>query len=142
MVNALATKYGLSQKEINKIANRGGNFNQINKLARALSEKIAADTIRAEEIAIENAVMSGKATKAVQDAYFAQTGEQDKKGEEASEKASSGSFDAGDIASAGGKDQSGFTSDTGYGVGAKGGLFQKDKMTFHKQMKQSGLASK
>lgn len=149
MTNALASRFGLTQNQINEIANKGGNFNQTTKLARALSEKIAAENL-AKERAAEN---KREQERAALDAATAAKREQDRIN-------SKGGVGPGNVQTGG--DEGGFTDtgpggtgqdvgvdeSTGFSTGYsddgynQGGLASKPKPKKIKKMKKGGLASK
>ena len=116
------------QKARDSVAKRQAELEAARK--RAEKAKTAAEAQRAAE---EQAAAERAAVEAVQNAYFAQIGS-----DESGDQYTAESY-AEEVGTIGPDD---FTTSTGYGIGAKGGLFTKDKVSLHKQMKQSGLASK
>ena len=116
------------EKAMNEVAKRQAAIEKAREKAAAAKTAAAAQQAREEQEAAERAAVA-----AVQDAYFAQTGSDESGNQYTAETY------AEEVGTIGSDD---YTTSTGYGIGAKGGLFEKDKMTFHKQMKQSGLASK
>lgn len=115
-------------RAMKEVAKRQAAIEKARKKAEAAKTAAAAAKAREEQEAAERAAVA-----AVQNAYFAQTGS-----DESGDQYTAESY-AKEVGTIGPDD---YTTSTGYGIGAKGGLFEKDKMTFHKQMKQSGLASK
>ena len=161
MTNALASKFGLTQNQINEIANKGGNFNQTTKLARALSEKIAAENL-AKERAAEN---KREQERAALDAATAAQREQDRinsKGGVGPGNVQTGGVGPGNVQTGGDESSFGFTDtgpggtgqdvgvdeSTGFSTGYsddgynQGGLASKPKPKAKKKMKRGGLASK
>ena len=148
MTNALASRFGLTQNQINEIANKGGNFNQTTKLARALSEKIAAENL-AKERAAEN---KREQERAALDAATAAKREQDRidTGGQGPGNVQTGGDEGGftDTGPGGTGQDVGVDESTGFSTGYsddgynQGGLASKPKPKAKKKMKQGGLASK
>jgi len=116
------------EKAMNEVAKRQAAIEKAREKAAKAKTEAAAQQAREEQEAAERAAVA-----AVQDAYYASTGS-----DESGDPYTAETY-AEEVGTIGPDD---YTTSTGYGIGAKGGLFEKDKMTFHKQMKQSGLASK
>ncbi len=115
-------------KAMNEVAKRQAAIEKAREKAAKAKTEAAAQQAREEQEAAERAAVA-----AVQNAYYASTGSDESGNQYTAETY------AEEVGTIGSDD---YTTSTGYGIGAKGGLFEKDKMTFHKQMKQSGLASK
>ena len=147
MINALASRFGLTQNQINEIANKGGSFNQTTKLARALSEKIAAENL-AKERAAEN---EREQERAALDAATADKRKQDRidTGGQGPGNPKTGGDEGGftDTGPGGTGQDVGVDESTGFSTGYsddgynQGGLASKPKPKT-KKMKKGGLASK